>query len=260
VGPFLDRSGEPWRGVFPTLGTVRVHADGSIHVELEPDLSDEPEEPALRESALRFGWGEPLSWVRRGYRCAWGSGLVAPDGNGCLIVRGSMHDVAIVLLELVSDGWSVLADHIVPTAWADGVLQAYPRDAPVLVSDRRARRRELEGVNVRGLSDAVRVDVARATSPQPVRAIASVGARRPAEPVLDVLMGHERFSAAASVMIGGVMVAEATDADQGRVMREHLELAKLRFVTLRFDEDTLGADVAELCAWWSDLAEQGLSG
>ncbi len=154
----------------------------------------------------------------------------------------------------------MLADHIVPTAWADGVLRAYPRAAPVLVSDRRARRRELEGVKVRALSDAVRVDVARVTSPQPVQAIASVGVRRPGETVLDELVGHERFSAAASVMIGGVMAPESTDADRGRMMSEHLELAKLRFATLRFDEDTLGADVAELCNWWSDLAEHGMSG
>ncbi len=257
-GPTLDRSTEPWVGVFPGLGTVRVHADGAVDVEIELDQADPPEDPALREAALRHGWAEPLGFVRQGYRCAWGSALAPPDGHGCLIVNGTMHDVAVVLLELVSDGWSVLADHLVPARWVDGRLVAFPADAPVLVSDRRARRRELKGTSVRAHTDAVRVDVPRAPSPQPVRAVVVVGIRRPDDPVFEDLLGHERFSAASQVLIGGVMKNDH-DADGAPrdVMGEHLDLSKLRFARLRFDDDTLGADVAELTRWWSASALPG---
>ncbi len=55
AGPSLDRSGEPWVGVFPTLGTVRVHADGTVDVDLAADDGDTAEDPALREAALRNG-------------------------------------------------------------------------------------------------------------------------------------------------------------------------------------------------------------
>ncbi len=114
-----------------------------VDVEVEPDDSDEPEDPALREAALRYGWGEPLSLVRRGFRCAWGTGWCHRTGTAASSSTGRLHDVAIVLVELVALGWSVLGDRIVPTSWNDGELIAHHRDAPVLISQRRARRHRL---------------------------------------------------------------------------------------------------------------------
>ena len=257
-GPTLDRSTEPWVGVFPGLGTVRVHADGAVEVEVEHDQDEPPEDPALREAALRHGWAEPLALVRQGFRCARGSALAPPDGRGCLVLNGTMHDVAVILLELASDGWSVLADHLVPTRWVDGRLVAFPTDAPVLVSDRRAERSGLDATAVRAHTDAVQVDVARAQSSQNVRAFVGVRIRRPNDPVLEELLGHERFRAASQVMIGGVMRRDHdSDGAQQDVMAEHLELSKLRFARLHFDDDTLDADVAELTRWWSKSALPG---
>jgi hypothetical protein len=254
TGPSLDCSGEPWVAMFPTLGTVHVHADGSVDVDLEPDDRVPPEDPAPRDAALRHGWGEPLALVRQGFRCAWGTAMVPPDGGGCLVVGGSVHDVAVVLVELVGLGWSVLSDRIVPTRWTDGELVAFPRAAPVLMSKRRALRGGLEGKAVRATSDAVAVDVPRTGTSQPVRAFAGVGLRRPDETVLEELAGHERFSAASLVMIGGVLAGDenvAADVEPSEIMRTHLALAALPFTRLCFDSDTLGADVAELCRWWS---------
>lgn len=174
------------------------------------------------------------------------------------MVTGTIHDVGIVLLELVTDGWTVLADHLVPARWVGDSLLVFPRAAPVLVSHRRASRLDMEGVAVRERSDAVRIDVARTPSPQPIHAAVDVGARRPNEVVLEKLSGHEHFSAASQMMVGGVMGLNPTsDATPKDIMREHLELAKLPFARLRFDEDTLGADVAELCRWWSTTVVSG---
>ena len=240
--------------MFPTLGTVRVHADGTVDVDLAADDGDTAEDPALREAALRNGWGEPLSLVRRGFRCASGTGVVPPDGRGCLILQGSVHDVAIVLVELVGSGWSVLGDRIVPTRWHDGELLAFPRVAPAIISQRRARRAGLEGQPVRAETDAVAVVVPRAHTAQPVRAFAEVGFRRPDETVLEELTGHDRFAAATLAMVGGVMSGvdeQSADSTPQETMRRHLALAALPFARLRFDGDSLGADVAALSRWWS---------
>ena len=224
-----------------------------VDVEVEPDEGDDPEDPALREAALRFGWGEPLSLVRRGFRCAWGSGLVPPDGHGCLVVNGPIHDVSIVLVELVAAGWSVLSDRLVPTTWNDSELLAHPRDAPVLISQRRARRAELDGAPVRAHTDAVAVDVPRTADPQPILAFVDVGVRRPDDAVLEELSGHERFSAASLAMIGGVM-AGIDDSDEPTpqdVMRTHIALSTFPHAQLRFRSDSVEVDVAELCRWWA---------
>jgi hypothetical protein len=260
VRPTLDREHEPWSAVFPGLGTVRIGADGSIDVEVEQDHRDEPEDPALREAALRFGWGEPLSFVRRGFRCAWGTALVPPEGIGCLIVNGSIHDVSIILVELVAAGWSVLSDRFVPTTWHEGELLGHPRDAPVLISRRRARRNELHGFPVRNNSDAVAIEPPRTREPQRVRAFVEVGIRRPDEPVLEELHGHDRFSAASLAMIGGVMAGVGSGSDEltpQEVMQNHLALSALRQARLRFRSDTLEVDVAELCQWWSICVATG---
>ncbi len=163
--------------------------------------------------------------------------------------------MSIVLVELVAGGWSVLSDRLVPTMWVDGVLIAHPRDAPVLISQRRALRAELEGVPVRLHTDAVAVDVQRAAEPQPILAFVDAGIRRPDEPVMAQLNGHERFSAASLVMVGGVMAGvvdpdEVTPAD---VMRTHMAIAALPFGRLRFRSDTLDVDMAELGRWWMSI-------
>jgi hypothetical protein len=253
AGLRLDRSGEPWVGVFPTLGAVQVHADGSIDVDVEPGSgNDTSEESSLREAALRYGWGEPLSLVRRGFRCAWGTAMVPPEGGGGLVLNGRVHDVAIVLAELVGHGWSVLADRLVPTTWVDGDLVASPREAPVLVSRALAERTGIEATPARLHSDASRVDVPRASQPQPVRAFANVGHRRLEETTLAELVGHERFGAAFRVMADGVL-SGVDDVAGGKTMQNHLALASLPFCRLRIRDDSAGADVAELVRWWRSV-------
>ena len=129
-GPFLDRTSEPWFGVFPTLGTVRIEADGSYEVDVEPPPSGDADDAERREAALTFGWALPLSLARRGYRFAWGNCLVDPGGVGGLIVHGYPQDEEIVLLELLANGWTVLADHFVPVRWSSSSSRHTPASHP----------------------------------------------------------------------------------------------------------------------------------
>jgi hypothetical protein len=243
--------------MFPTLGAVRVHADGSIDVEVEPGSgNDTSEEPSLREAALRYGWGEPLSLVRRGFRCAWGTAMVPPEGGGSLLLNGRVHDIAIVLVELVAQGWSVLADRLVPTTWLDGDLVASPGEAPVLISRALAERTGIDATPARLHSDASLVDVPRARQPQPIRVFANVGHRRLDEPTLAELIGHERFGAASRVMADGVLsgLDDVPGAKmEQEMMQNHLALASFPFCRLRLREDSAGADVAELVRWWRSV-------
>jgi hypothetical protein len=240
------------------LGTVRVHVDGSFDVVAEPDHSVRAEEIGLRQDALRYGWAEPLSLVRRGYRCAWGTALVSPAGDTCMVLQGGPHGVGLVFAELVGLGWHLVSDRIVPTDWVEGQLLAFPREAPALISRQRADIAGLDGAEVRAHTDAVAVEVARVSGPIPVSAFVSVDARRPGEPVIESLSGHARFRAAAAVMLGGIMADERVGSDDGesdRALREYLALAALPFVRLRYEEDSLGVDVAELCAWMTAVAQ-----
>jgi hypothetical protein len=255
----LDRTGEPWVGKFPGLGTVSVHADGSFDVVAEPDHSERAEEIGRREDALRYGWAEPLSFVRRGYRCAWGTALAVPGGDTGILLQGDPHGVGVgvVFAELVGLGWRLISDRIVPTQWVEGQLLAFPRDAPALLSRQCVDSAGLDGVEVRAHTDAVAVDVDRVSRPIAVSALVTVDVRRPGDPVVEALSGHERFRIAASVMITGVMAVERVEPHDGAsdvVLREHLDMAALPFVRLRYEEDSVGVDVAELCAWMATAA------
>lgn len=238
-------------GQFPGLGTVLVHGDGRVDVEVEPDDGDDREDPALREAALRHGWGEPLSLVRLGFRCVGGIGLVDADGAGCLVITGTPRDTAIVMLELVSDGWKVIGDRLVPITCDTTGFVAHPRSSPVLVSREWAQRYQFDTAPVRANSDAVAIDVPRATEPTRILAFVAVGSGRPDEPAFTELSGHERFKAASLALVGGLM-AGTDDADERQVMKMHVALAGLPHAKLRMQSDALELDVAQLSRWWAE--------
>jgi hypothetical protein len=113
----LDQHSEPWVATFTGLGSVHVHADGNVDVTVagagSPHLRGDPVESSMmREQALRWGWGEPLALVRRGFRLLRGTTLVSPDRPGCLIVPGQPNhtEVAVRSATLATDlnainGW-----------------------------------------------------------------------------------------------------------------------------------------------------------
>ena len=214
--PSLDRRADPWVGEFPNLGRVLVADDGTVTVEVVnavPASEGETGRPSvedhrLRERALRYGWGEPLSWVRRGFQMVGGAALGPADSDTCVLLLGDPHDVAIVALELLEQDWRLVSDRPTPVKWNGEDLMAQPREAPLLVSKRRARKAGIEGEEVRGDTDALAIKVARCEVPRQVAAAVQIRIRRPDEQNLSPLTGHERFEAATSLYAGGALTPE----------------------------------------------------
>ncbi len=258
ASPTLDRTVEPWLGTFPGLGSIAVAQDGSVEIVAE---ANQEEDATLRERALRFGWAEGLSLVRRGFILAGGAAVCPPDDSGeqnpgvaathgVLILTGDPHDVVIVIAELVDRGWSVMSDRFTPVQWQQGRLTAYPREAPVLMASRRAKKLQREGQKVRAHTDALDVDLPRCALPREVTAVAQVSMRRPNEVPLAESTGQKRFESAAGLMLGGVLRdPSSADLEAGEAMADHLRLASLRYSNLRIESGTISEDVDALIQW-----------
>jgi hypothetical protein len=234
---------------------VTVSASGAYAIFAEP--RDEPRDAECdqRERALRYGWAEPLSFARRGFTLFAGAAVAPPSGVGpCLLLHGDTHDAALILLAFSSLGWSILGDRYTPAMWEGDRLIAYPHEAPILISKRRAAKRGLEGTKVREHTDALEVDLPRWTTPIAVGAMVMLRVARVDDPTLHELVGYERFEAAVGYRIGGVLGGggQASEVPPKDVLAEHLRLAALPAVRLSFREDRLDADVAELVAWWGE--------
>ena len=264
-GPSLDRDTDVWLGTFPGLGAVRVNADGAITVDVANAADLPADECAARERALRFGWGEPLSFARRGFRCTGGAAAVPPLGGSCLLLHGEPHDTAIILLELARRGWTIMGDRFTPIEWHGDTLLAHAREAPILVSRRRAEKAGISGVSVREHSDALIVDLPRDPGSHKVEAVVLLQTRKPEDVRLAPLMGHERFAAAANLTIGGALSphgladrtmsnsAAADDPPPEAFVTEHLKLAALPFARLSIDTAGVTDDADALVAWWQTI-------
>ena len=258
--PHLDRQSEPWVGEFPGLGRVLVAADGSITVEAVGS-----EDHVVREQALRHGWGDPLSWVRRGFHLVGGSAVGPAESDECVLLLGDPHDVAIIVIELVNQGWQLLSDRPTPVVWDDSNLVAQPREAPLLVAKRRAAKAGVDGEEIRSDTDALAVAVPRAETPRRVQAAVQVRVRRPDSETLQLLSGHERFEAATSLYVGGVLdpTFSPVAADQGapadaddaapNLLAEHLRISQLPWARLHLSSRTATEDAAALVRWWDTV-------
>ncbi len=240
----LDRSGTDWLGTFPGLGTVVVSPAG--HVEVDPVDGGPDGEKA---TALRHGWGELLASARRGHSLALGAALVPADpAAGALLVCGTPHEVAPVVLALTGLGWALLSDRPTPTSWEEGRLIAHPRPAPFVMAFERAVESGLSFTTVRTPSNSVAVDVPRSAEPRPIRALLLVQRRRPDEEPFSELIGHRKFERAASVMVGGVLASEF--ASDESAVSEHLRIAELPSAVMRVDGPSTYS-LEPVVAWWS---------
>ena len=208
TGPHLDTESEPWRATFPGLGTVLVDTAG--------DLTIEPDQPGAEiDAALRWGWGENLSLIRQDYLMLAGSTVVSPDRSRALLVSGDVHDVAIVLLALADQGWAVLADRATPCRWQERHLLACPRQAPVVVTRRRARKTVWEARDIRQDSGAVAVDVPRWAQPVLLAGIVRLRSSKSSEPITGTpLTGSSLLEAATGIRaMAGLAQSPATEGD-----------------------------------------------
>lgn len=256
---FLDRSGDVWVGGFRGLGRIEVAPDGGLTIEAEHARADGPdagETLELRRQALRYGWGEALSWIRRGFALLNGAAVCppGPKEDGCLILSGDPHDTAILILELAGQGWTVLGDCYTPMTWRGDDLVAWPREAPLLFGAKALTRVGGDGVPVRDHTDVRTPVLQRCDEPRKVAAFCHLQMRTSGEKPLVTLVGHERFEAAASVMLGGALRPDIEDtaaATAGQRLAEHIRLAALPHQRLRIDRGTASDDTQLLTEWWS---------
>jgi hypothetical protein len=247
------------------LGRVRVWRDGQFEVEVEtgessdatsPRSSRETESLDLRAAALRHGWAEPLSWVRRGFDLA--SGIALIDGAGCstqrvgevLLLGGDIHDCAPVALALGARGWRLVAYRIVPLTFVEGAVTVTPNPSPVLLSARRARILGRETTRVRADSDARRVEgIEWSSSGGRIGGVALVRVRRPHDEVLTERHGYAAVERLAGVLVGGVLRPDASrSADVA--MAQRTTLARCGVVDVAFADADANGSATALEAWW----------
>lgn len=258
-GVSLDRSAEPWVGVYPGLGEIAVAADGTFVVAVQDAYAPTIEDLRSREDALRHGWGEPLSWARRGFLMLHG-GCVTPDPTaGALLLTGDLHEFGRLLPALSARGWSFLSDRYTPAEWREDALVAHPVAAPILLSERRAEKSGWTGRPVRGDTDALAVEVSRHELPVPIRGVVQLQRARPDEPLFVEVRGHERFEMAASLSFGGVLTGgpedDQTPPPSAELMQEYLRFTALPMGRLRSAGvmDQLPDEAHVLVDWWSGI-------
>ena len=256
--PWIDVSGELWLAGFPGLGTVTVAADGSTVVTPEPVAgSEEPGALAQRERALQFGWAEPLSFARRGYSCVLGAAFVMPAADGCVLFTGAPSDSVGLVAEFGRQGWSLLAEGLVPVRWQGDQFVVHAREAPALAARRHCTAEGLAGIEVRSRSDACEVSVPRATGSRPVAAVVSFHPRKVGEAPFEILRGRSRFQAAARLVTRGVLSAAGPESDPTMELGTHLRLADLPFARLRFARSTMSEDLELVLDWLPQAVVSG---
>lgn len=252
TGVRLARHDAVWEGTFEGLGSVRVGPGGEIDVTVSDADALDPTEIEQRTAALRWGWGEPLGWVRRGCSVTVGTALVAPGRAEALVVRGGVHDAAIVAVGLATRGWQVLAERIVPLRWSDEVAEVQPTDAPVLFARRRAEVLGLAGEAVRADTDAVAVAVPRWSAPEALGGAVEVVMRRLGTDPLELLEGHERFEAASRLVAGGALEPDGEPLSPSERMARDLRLAGLDLARVHLDADGPDDVLDAIETWWLD--------
>lgn len=250
TGVRLTRDGPVWEGTFDGLGSVRVRPDGDLEVAVQGADDLDPIEVEQRAAALRWGWGEPLAWARRGCSITVGTAVVAPGRRGSLVVRGAAHDAPIVVAGLAGRGWQVLADRVVPLRLSDDVAEVQPTDAPVLLARRRVEAMGLSGSAVRADTDAVAIEVPRWSAPEPLLGVVEVLMRRGGLPPLEVLEGHERFEMASRLVAIGALEADGEALAPSECMARDLRLAALELARAHLDADDSEDVLDAIESWW----------
>ncbi len=239
TGPSVDRSSEPWVARFPGLGVVRIDSDGGVDVEVSRETPD-PDAVAL---ALRHGWGEPLSYVRRGYHLLGATVVTAPGSSAAVLLTGTIGDVELFWLGLAHRGWGVLGERLVPVSCVRGVVLAHVRSAPPVATAAWARRAGLRADPLRSPTDAGVVVLDRPVRPCPIAAVAVIEGLHPGPSELRDIVGPARISAVAGVAAG------VDPAMRPAVMPVVAGLAALPQVAMRPSRAQLADSIEVLAAW-----------
>lgn len=217
VGLSLDCSAEPWHGVFPGLGECWIDEDGAVRVEAVA-RDEEPQEQ--RADALRHGWGEPLSWLRRGHLMvsAWAA---APAAEGpCLLFTSHGPDATVMRNELATRGWRMVAESPTPLDVSGEAITVLPRPVPFLATRRRVVD-HWDQQPVRADTDVVTVDWPRRTTAGPLGGIVQVRPGGVGIPNQAEVVGREKVPLVSRVIGHGVWSLHDTGDPAGLLMRDH---------------------------------------
>lgn len=261
--PTFDFSQNTWVGVFPGLGAISVGIAGDIAVSPHGGSDEDPQLVAQRERALRWGWAEPWSWLRRDYQLINGVAIGYPDEESCMVVLGDYSDCNRLVIKLIAEGWRLISDRSTPVRWESDVLYAQPREAPLLLSRHRAIRANLEHRSVRSDSDTVEVEVARINEERKVAAFVSVGVRRTHESTLEVLSGHDAFRFASGLLLEASNFVPRPPEDPQFVreraaenLAKSLRLVRTPAIRVRRTPGKSDTSTTELLAWWAERSPQ----
>lgn len=257
--PTLDRSGEAWRGCFPGLGEIRVGADGAISVEISPGGRAEQ-----AHAALRSGWGDLLSWVRRGTWLALAAAVVPAEARTpadapapALLVSGPPADVAWVHLSLTLRGWSLLSDLPSPLLLPDSSgehITVMPRISPALVPWGLAHRLGVAVTDDHRVDSPAAVvrDQRRSTSAAALGAVVHLERGTPgAATLLTPLTGHQALRAAHRLLLQGAARPHPADP-QADLLRVTRLAARPHAMLTWTGEATRSIDALE--GWWNSLS------
>jgi hypothetical protein len=261
--PTFDFSQETWVGVFPGLGAISVDIGGDIAVSPHGGSDEDPQLVAQRERALRWGWADSWSWLRRDYQLINGVAIGHPDEETCMVVLGDYGDCNRLVIRLIANGWRFISDRSTPVRWDTDGLYAQPREAPLLLSRHRAIEAKLEHRSVRSDSDTVEVDVSRIDEERKVAAFVSVGRRRPFESSLELLSGHDAFRFASGLLLSASSFVphQGDDAPMAselanKNLAQSLRLVKIPAVRLRRTPGDSNTSAGELLKWWAERGSQ----
>ncbi len=241
----VDTKGPTWVATFADVGTVRIGPDGRVCI----DVVDGPE-AQQRRRALEWGWGEPLNFLRRGFRLA--EAVVADPEAGGLLVSGGSWEMLPMLKALTDEGWAIVSDSLTPVRWAEGALFSHPRQAPILASDRFAEKWELMAEPLRSDSDTVAVSLPRAEAPVPVRAILVLAERKVRDAAgVRPVVGAKRLKLAAALLQSG----PGDDPDPAELLADDLRLSALPMAELAIGDKLMADHAREVVEWWTTVSQ-----
>lgn len=237
----LDTGSEPWVGVFPGLGRVHIHADGSYSVQIEPGGH-----PSARQ-ALTDGWAEPLSWHRVGLRVARAT-TVVDDRGRALMLTGPVDPVTSVVAGLIGEGWLLLADTLTPVR-QHASLVALPRRSPWLVPSDPVGS-VADGERPRPGSTAQIRTAPRVSTPASVRGLVAVSSAVPttSEATLTEQHGHDRLRRTAGVLLPVIGGPPPTPVAR---MRDDLLDAAISVAVLHSPVSQAWCP-SDLLSWWRE--------
>ena len=237
----LDVSTDIWDAHFPDLGAIRLFPGDHVAIRVVGTDAD-----TERYRALRWGWAEPLQFLRAGF---WLTSLtmIDPDGRA-LIVTGAARQESALVDKLSAAGWRLVADAMTPAQLSEAGLRVTARKAPAL----RKRVQDRYTTLVRNDSNVAEYPQARATGDYPVIGVLRIGSRRSNDEAgLRRVRGGKKMEVASHLLSRGPLPPETLTPQEG--LQRDLQLAALDMAELLLDDTANDVLAEQVLTWWQGL-------